>query len=61
MAKGEKMFIEKIKAKLIRMEEKYNNACDDEESMANDLLDDADEVIALQSLLIYEYEKVLNK
>ncbi|MBK5242159.1 hypothetical protein [Clostridium sp.] len=55
------MFIEKIKEKLIRMEEKYNDTCDDEESMANDLLDYADEVIALQSLLISEYEKVLKK
>jgi len=55
--KGEKMFIDKIKAKLIRMDRKYTDACEDDDSMANDLLDMADEIIGLQALLISEYEE----
>ena len=51
------MFIDKIKAKLIRMDRKYTDACEDDDSMANDLLDMADEIIGLQALLISEYEE----
>lgn len=53
--------IEKIKAKLSKKGRIYTDAYEDEDLLANDLLDIADEIMGLQALLISEYEELLKK